>query len=117
LTGAAQVGAAAHRDAMLDAVLRVGADARAFAAGRVERHDVAQVDRRILLDPAALRIALRRPHVLPDAVDPFDDYAVLAGQDAQHLAALALVGAGNDDHGVAGFNVTSHKSQLLVASC
>ena len=43
--------------------------------------------------PAATWLALPGPHVLPHAVHPFHNHAVLVGHDPQNLAGLSLVGA------------------------
>src|SRR5688500_3949299 len=120
LTGRTQVGPAADGDAVLAAAALLELHPRALAGGRVQRHDVAQVDRRVLLNPAALGVALIRADVLPHAVDPFDDDAVLVRQDPQDAAGLALVRAGDHDDRVTRFNVSSHncvRCQLSVVSC
>src|SRR5205823_4982247 len=80
----------------------------AFAGRGVQRHHVTEVDGRVLLDAAALRAALRRADVLPHPVDAFDDDAVPAGQDAEHLADLPLVRAGDDDHLITTLNMPCH---------
>ena len=65
--------------------------------GQIQQH-VGGGDRHLLREPAALRVAAVRLQVLVDAVDAFDDDLVLVGQDAQHLAARALVGVVAGDH-------------------
>src|SRR5258706_2190108 len=113
LTSAAQVGSACYCDAVFDAVLHLKPHSRALAGRWVERHHVAQVDRGVLLNPAALRVALRRADVLPHAVNSFDDHAVLVGQDPQDLAYLALVRARDHDDLVTTLNMPCHGSTFL----
>src|SRR5450432_4281328 len=76
----AQIGAAAYRQAMLLAVTLFKPHACPFAVRRIERLDVADVDRSVLLNPAALRVSLGWTNVLPDAVNAFDHDAVLINQ-------------------------------------
>src|ERR1700677_400225 len=95
---------------MLLAVANFIAHANALPGAGIQRHHVANVDRRVLLDSPALRITLRGANVLPDAVDPFDDDPVLAGQHAKHLPGLSLVGAGDDHYLIARFNVPWHQT-------
>src|SRR5438445_412516 len=65
LANSPKIGAAAHRNAMFLAIAHLGADPRAtIAATGIQRHHVAQVDRRILLNAAALRTALNGAHML-----------------------------------------------------
>src|SRR4051812_1747191 len=85
----------------------------ALARRRIDRLDVADVDCRVLLNPAALRCTLRRPDMLPHSVDSFHHYPVLVTEHAKDLAGLALVGPGNDYNRVASFNVPSHVSPTL----
>src|SRR5262245_8663723 len=91
-------------DAMLLAVDVLEVHPRALAGGRIDRHHVAQVDRRIFLNAAALLVALIGAHVLPHAVDALDDDAVAVADNTQNLSGLALVGAGDDHDDVTGFN-------------
>ena len=66
-------------------VLADDTNARALLGLGIKKLDVADVDRRILLNAAALGITLAGPHVFPHAVDAFDHYAVLVGDDAAGL--------------------------------
>src|SRR5690242_3870571 len=93
LTRDAQVGSAADGDAVLLAVAFFELHASALPGRRVERHHVAQVERRVLLDAPALRVALAGADVRPRAVDPVDDHAVLVRDHAEHAAGLTLVRA------------------------
>src|SRR5262249_20100720 len=88
---------------------------RAFAAGRIERHHVADVDRRILLDSPALRIPLARANVLPHAIDSFNNDAILVDDHPQHAAGFTLVRARDDHHLVAAFNVPGHQTTSLAS--
>src|SRR5687768_9010507 len=72
-----EVGSTSDRDAMLLAVARLETHTSAFAARRIQRHHVAHVNRCILLNASALRIALVGTHVFPHAVDAFNDHAIL----------------------------------------
>src|SRR5262245_41969948 len=102
-SGHSQVGSTLDGNSVLATVAGFELHAGAFSGGRIERHHVAQVDRGVLLQTPALRVPLAGAHVLPDAVDPFDDDAVLVGEDAEDAAGLAFVSAGDDDDGVACF--------------
>src|SRR3954469_1616792 len=87
-------------------------DARPLAVGRhgradpgrllllgVDQRHVGDVDRRLALDDAGLRVGVhrRRPLVALDDVDALDEDAVLLGLGAQDLAGLALVLARDHD--------------------
>jgi hypothetical protein len=93
LANGSHIRAASDGDPMLLSIPHLVLHSRAFAGRRINRHDVADVDRRILLNAAALRVSLRRSNMLPDAVDAFDHHAVAARQYAEHTPGLALVGA------------------------
>src|SRR5579875_2545411 len=81
----------------LAAVLeRLEPDPGRLAVPGVDMGDVGDVQHRLLLDDAA-GLADRRPGMALDHVDALDQDAAVLGQDAQHLAALSLVLAG-DDH-------------------
>src|SRR5690606_24196005 len=74
--------------------------ALALAGGRVEEHHVRNMDRRLALDHAARLVGLRVGlGVALDQVDVGHDDLVAV--DAHHVATLALVLAGGDDHVVA----------------
>src|SRR5689334_22745001 len=62
------------------------ADADAAAAGRAVQRHVGDSHRHLLGEPAPLRVAAARPDVAIDAVDAFDDDAILVVQHAQHPA-------------------------------
>src|SRR6185503_14005226 len=93
----------ALRDAHPAAALALDPDARGVARLRVEQHHVRDVDRALALDHAALgglgplRVAQhhRALGALLD-VEALDEDLLLAKVDAQHLAGLALVLAGDD---------------------
>src|SRR3546814_5358567 len=77
----------------------LGTDAFALARGRIEVHHVGNMDRRLALDHAARLVGLRiRLGVALDDVDVRHDD--LVAHDAHHVALLALVLAGGDDHAV-----------------
>src|SRR5580765_2330279 len=114
LAGATQIRAALDRDAMLGAVLFLEPHACAFSRCRVQRHHVADVDRRVLLNATALRIPLIGTHVLPHAIDTFDDNAIAIGNQPQNAADFATVGARYDHHLLAGFNVPGHHTTSLA---
>ena len=80
----------------------------AIAAARINRHHIADVDRGILLDSAALRTALAGADVLPHAIDAFHHAAIFRRQDAQDLAGLALVAARDHDDVVSTSNMSCH---------
>jgi hypothetical protein len=63
------------------------------------------VDRALALDDRALGVLLGLLEVALDHREALDAGAVLAGQDLEDLALLALVGAGDDDDRVAAFDV------------
>src|SRR5216117_1312240 len=76
------------------------------AAVRAHEHDVGVVERGLEVDDAALRdldaaAPLARLLVALEDVDALDHDLVLLRDGAQDLALLALVLAGDDDHGVA----------------
>src|SRR5690606_35630028 len=75
-------------------------DALTLATGRVERHHVGNMDRRLTLDDAARLIGLRiRLGVALDEVGVGNDHAVAL--HAQHFALLTLAFAGGHDDVVA----------------
>src|SRR5213592_4794744 len=76
-----------------------------IAAAAHEEH-VREVERALALDNAALTQLLRRPLVLLDHVDLFDEDAPGADEHAQHLAALAALLARDDGDRVAPPDVT-----------
>src|SRR5437870_8802087 len=76
-----------------------------IAAAAHEEH-VREVERALALDDAALTQLLRRPLVLLDHVDLFDEHAPGADEHAQHLAALAALLARDDGDRVAPPDVT-----------
>src|SRR5438034_8687948 len=76
-----------------------------IAAAAHEEH-VREVERALALDNAALTQLLRRPLVLLDHVDLFDEDAPGADEHAQHLAALAALLARDDGDRVAAPDVT-----------
>src|SRR5437870_9935394 len=76
-----------------------------IAAAAHEEH-VREVERALPLDDAALTQLLRRPLVLLDHVDLFDEHAPGADEHAQHLAALAALLARDDGDRVAPPDVT-----------
>src|ERR1700716_1968156 len=82
------------------AVERLEADAGRLVALAVDMGDVRDVKHGFLLDDAA-GLAHGRARVALDHVDALDEDAAVLGQDAQHLAGLTLVLAGDDDHLVA----------------
>jgi len=59
-------------------------------------HDVGDVDGAFALDDLALRVLLALAHVLFDHARTFDYHSLFLGDHADHAAALALVGAGDD---------------------
>src|SRR5262245_28906768 len=76
------------------------ADARRLVASAAQGLDVGCGDGRFLLDDAALLLDTARLGVALHEVQPFDDDAVLLRDDAQDLAGLAALLAGDDEHGV-----------------
>src|SRR5690242_18898436 len=87
----------AHLAAIIEEAI---ADPRRLLRFRIDMGDVRDVDRRLALDDAA-RLAGPRRRVALHHIDALHDDAVLRTLHAQHLAALALVAAGQDDHLVA----------------
>src|SRR5262249_4685939 len=83
-------------------------DARPLARVRIQRHDLARVERCLdLEDPAGpLR---RRGKVLLHEIHALDDDHVALRQDANDLALLTLLLSADDDHAVA-FSDASHHS-------
>src|SRR5438270_3226773 len=114
LTQAAQIGAALDGDSMLAAVALFEPNTRCLAGGRIERQHVADMDRRVLLDAAALLILPRRLHMLPDAMNSLNHHPVLAGEDAKDLTGLSLVRPGDNHHRVAAFYVSCHGASFNV---
>src|SRR3954468_11188622 len=76
------------------------ADARRLLVLGVHDRHVGDVDGTLLLDHADLRVGARGVRALMalDHVQALDEDAVLPRVGAQHLAGLALVLAGDDDH-------------------
>src|SRR5579864_5794346 len=83
----------AHLAAVLEEFV---ADPRRLVRFRIEMGDIRDMDRRLLLDDAA-RLAGGGTRMALDHVHALDEHAVLVAQHAQHLAAPALVTAGDDD--------------------
>src|SRR5215468_7742731 len=75
-------------------------DARRLAALGIGEADVGDVDRRLLVDDPT-GIAGRRARVALHHVHALHEHARFLAQHPQHLAGLALVLAGPDDHLVA----------------
>src|SRR5262249_3799113 len=98
--------AAAPAHARLAAVgqLREPGPRRLVAAAADGQH-VGQRQRSLALDDAALPQLLRRTLVLLQHVDVLDHHPALAGQHAQHLAALAAFPARDDSDQVASLDV------------
>jgi len=78
LSHGSEIGVAADRDSMFLSILSFIPSSNALAGRWIDRHHVAEVDRRIFLDAAALRVSLGRANVLPHAVDSFNHDAVAA---------------------------------------
>src|SRR6476646_3108115 len=100
-------GSAALGDSVaLALVVDLRADARRLALLGIDRHDVGEVDRPLLLDHAAdglgpLGVAdLLRALVALDDVQPLHVDLLLLGVDAKYAAGLAAVLAADDDHRV-----------------
>src|SRR6185312_4337788 len=87
----------AHLAAVIEEAI---ADAGRLLRFRIDMGDVRDVDRRLALDDAA-RLARPRRRMALHHVDTLHADAVLRAHDAQHLAALAFVPTGQDDHLVA----------------
>src|SRR6185436_2832828 len=100
--GAGELGSGLHGDAGLLIAVDHRLDPRAAAVGAlllvVQRH-VRDVDRAFLVDDPPVGVLLRRAAVALDHRDLLDDHAI--ADDAQDLAALALVGPADHDHYVA----------------
>src|SRR3954447_26845411 len=96
--------ARAAGDAHPAAVIEIPAPARRRLSGtRIDMRDIRDVDRQFLVDdPARLAKALLR--MAARDMDALHDHPVLVREDAQDLAALALVAAADHDDGVALFN-------------
>src|SRR4051794_1770972 len=93
--------ARAAGDAHLAAVIEDPvADPRRLVGLRVEMRDIRDVDRQFLVDDPA-RLAELLPRMAARDVDALHDQPVLVREHAQHLAALALVAAADDDDVVA----------------
>ena len=108
LACSSEICATCDRDAVFYAVADFEFYSGALARGRVEGHDVAQVDGGVLLDASALLITLGRTDVFPHAVDSFNHNAIFAGEDAQDFAYFALIDSGDDHDLVAAFNMSCH---------
>src|SRR5437773_4641871 len=80
------------------------ADPRRLPRLRVDMRDVGHVDRQLLVDDAA-GVAHPRLGMPARHVDALDNEPPLDGHDAQHLARLPLVAAGDDDDRVALFDL------------
>src|SRR5262245_15209555 len=88
------------------AILREArASADAFAALTAEQQNIADLQRHLFREAAALRILLAAADVLIDTINAFDDEAADAAIDRQHLCALAFVVAGDHFDSVVGFDV------------
>jgi hypothetical protein len=96
-----EIGVAADRDAMFLSILGFIPSSNALPGRRIDRHHVAEVDRRIFLNAAALRVSLGRANMLPYAVDSFNHDAFAARQHAENPAGLTFVSSGNHHHLVA----------------
>src|SRR6266542_44873 len=83
------------------------ADADAAVARLAIEHDVGDGERRLLRQPAALRVEAARLEVLVDQVHPFDDDLVLLVEDADDAPRTTRVGvlAGDHHHQVVFANV------------
>src|SRR6185312_14176513 len=78
----------------------------AFAGVEVRlEHEVGDVHGTLALSDAALRVFLRLLEVAFDHRDALDPRALLGREDLEDLAGLTLVGTGDDDDGVAPFDV------------
>src|SRR5262249_59524466 len=83
---------------------------------------VGERQRALALDDAALPELLRRPLVLLHHVELLDQHAPADRQDAQHLAALAALPAGDDRDRVASSHVgvlhqmTSGASEMILVN-
>src|ERR1700749_3163381 len=100
-------GSRAERRRMgLDSGLGLGGLLGALRAveARLE-HEVRDVDGALALDDLALRILLGLLEVALDERHALDDRPLLRGTDLEDLARLALVRTGDDDDGVAAFDV------------
>src|SRR5207244_682069 len=75
-------------------------DARRLVAAPADGQHVREVDRGLLLDDPARALHAAGLLVPLDEVHAFDDHAVLLVQQSEHLAGLATLAAGDDDHGV-----------------
>src|SRR6266498_1761649 len=76
---------------------------------RVHMREIGNVDRRLLLDDAAVCLGAR-PSVALDRVDALDDRPHLLRHDLENLAGLALAATGQDDHLVALADFRRHHS-------
>ena len=74
------------------------------------------MDRHLLLDPPALGVLAGLPQVPVHAVDALDEDLSGAGVHPQHLAGLALVVTGDDDHRIAFSHVPCHSQTTSAAS-
>src|SRR5579862_1075830 len=73
-------------------------------------HDIRDVKSAFTLNDLAIGVLLAFAHVPLDHVDPFDDHSFLFGGHGDNPAALAFVGAGNNDDFVVFLNVKAfHK--------
>src|SRR3989449_8010501 len=81
-------------------------DADGPIAAAAHEEQFGEVERALAFDDAALTQLLRRPLVLLDHVDLFDEHAPGADEHAQHLAALAALLARDDGGRVAPPDVT-----------
>src|SRR5215213_9833675 len=86
--------------------------ARRLAVLRVHQRHVGDVEGTLALDHAHLRVGARgvRALVALDDVDTLDVDPVTTGLDADDLARLALVLAGDDDDGVVRLELHRHQS-------
>src|SRR5215467_5067842 len=97
--GVGELGARLDADPDLGVAVAGDLGPRAAAELVVEQGHIRDVDRAFLVDDPALRRLLGRLLVALDHRDLLDDHAI--ADDAQDLAALALVSSAGDDHHVA----------------
>src|SRR5262249_715316 len=111
------------RNTLALAILRQAhADAHALARLGVVEHDVRQVDRRLLLEDAALLRLAARPRVALHEVHLLHDDPALRLVHRQHAAGLPLVVTGDHHDGVAladlqAHQITSGASEMIFMNC
>src|SRR5262249_11499620 len=97
-------------------VENLAADARRLSALGADRHQIADIDRRLALKDPPLDVLLRvRLRVLADEVHALDDGAPFRREDAEHPALAPLALPGQHQHGVVPLDESGARFRRLHA--